>query len=130
MFAYYTGSFVSRSTIHSKILSHAYAPTLFQMVNCFFWIYNLQYELVSSFYPVFFILVWVGVQGGTAYTNFFYLANTRTNLACDFNLHYTERELTVNMLLFANDLGIFFAGIIGFMVQAYYYPDTLYNPPG
>lgn len=58
------------------------------------------------------------MQGGTAYTNFFYLANTRTNLPCDFNLHYTERELTVNMLLFANDLGIFFAGIIGFLVQA------------
>jgi hypothetical protein len=56
------------------------------------------------------------MQGGTAYTNFFYLANTRTNLECDFNLHYTERELTVNMLLFANDLGIFFAGIIGFLV--------------
>jgi hypothetical protein len=86
------------------------------MINFSFWMYNLKYELVTNFYPVFFILIWVGVQGGTAYTNFFYLANTRTNLHCDFNLHYTERELTVNMLLFSNDLGIFFSGIIGFLI--------------
>jgi hypothetical protein len=70
------------------------------------------------------------MQGGTAYTNFFYLANVRTNLPSDFNLHYTERELTVNLLLLAYDLGIFFAGIIGFIIQAYFFPQTLYNPPG
>ena len=61
-------------------------------------------------------MIWVGAQGGTAYTNFFYLANTRTGSKFDFNLHYTERELCVNLLLFANDLGILFAGVIGFFI--------------
>ena len=75
-------------------------------------------------------LVWVGMQGGTAYSNFFYLANTKTNYRCDFKLHYTERELTVNLLLFASDVGICFAGIIGFLIQAQFFPNTLYNPPG
>jgi hypothetical protein len=84
---------------------------------------------VTDFYPVFFFLVWCGFPGGTAYSNFLYLANTRTNLDCDFNLHYTERELTVNLLLISNDLGVFFAGALAFAFQANYYPDTLYNPP-
>lgn len=129
MFAYYTGSFISRSTIHSSVLSKASTPTLVQLFNLIFWVFNLKYSLVTNFYLVFFILVWCGFPGGTAYSNFFYLANTRTNLPCDFGLHYTERELTVNLLLFANDLGIFFAGVIGFAVQAYYFQETLYNPP-
>mmetsp|Transcript_41045 Transcript_41045/g.39550 ORF Transcript_41045/g.39550 Transcript_41045/m.39550 type:complete len:195 (+) Transcript_41045:319-903(+) len=129
MLAYYAGSFVSRSTLQSKVLSWAFTPTIFQMVNMVLWFYNLRYEFATSFYPVFFFMVWVGMQGGTAYTNFFYLANTKTTLECDFNLHYTERELTVNLLLFSNDIGIFFASIIGFLVQAYYFPNTLTNPP-
>ena len=122
MFAYYIGSFISRSTVQSKVLALSYTPTLFQVVNFVFWWYNLKYEFVTSFYGVFAILVWVGVQGGTAYTNFFYLANTRTNLKCDFNLHYTERELTVNLLLFANDLGILFAGVTAFKIQESFFP--------
>ena len=74
-------------------------------------------------------MLWCGLPGGTAYSNFFYLANTRTELECDFHLHYTERELTVNLLFFSLDLGNFFAGMIGFGALAYYFPDTLYNPP-
>jgi hypothetical protein len=46
-------------------------------------------------------MLWCGLPGGTAYSNFLYLANTRTKLDCDFKLHYTERELTVNLLLIA-----------------------------
>lgn len=116
MIAYYAGSFISRSTLHSSILSRAYTPTLIQLFNLTLWIYNLQYNLFTDFYPVFFFMIWCGFPGGTAYSNFFYLANTRTNLDCDFNLHYTERELTVNLLLISNDLGIFFAGAIGIAI--------------
>eukprot|EP00347_Sterkiella_histriomuscorum_P003594 403363688 len=130
MIAYYAGSFISRSTLHSKILSRSYTPTLAQLVNITFWIYNIKYEVMTEFYPTFFFMIWCGFPSGTAYSNFFYLANTRTNLDCDFDLHFTERELTVNLLFLANDLGIFFAGIIGFIIQAQYYPETLYNPPG
>lgn len=129
MFAYYTGSFISRSTLHSSILSKAFTPTTVQLANFLLWCYNLKYQLVTDFYAIFFFLIWCGFPGGTAYSNFFYLANTRTNLECDFGLHYRERELTVNLLLFANDAGILLAGLLGFAVQAWYFPETLYNPP-
>jgi len=129
MIAYYAGSFISRSTLHSSILSKSYTPTLAQLVNLTIWTYNLQYQLFTSFYPVFFFMIWCGFPGGTAYSNFLYLANTRTNLDCDFQLHYTERELTVNLLMISNDLGVFFAGIITVAVQALYFPDILDNPP-
>jgi len=63
---------------------------------------------------MFFFILWCGFPGGTAYSNFLYLANTRTRLPCDFNLHYTEREATVNMLLIANDIGVLVAAVIGY----------------
>jgi hypothetical protein len=93
------------------------------------WIVNLTFGLVTNFYLVFLHLIWVGVMGGTVYTNFFYLANTRTKLKSDFKLHYTERELTVNMLMISNDLGLFFAGISSFIVQAWFFPLVLISPP-
>lgn len=68
------------------------------MVNVILWIYIIQFEVVTDFYTIFLFMVWCGFPGGTAYSNFLYLANTRTNLECDFNLHFTERELTVNLL--------------------------------
>jgi hypothetical protein len=132
MFAYYAGSFISRSTLNSAILSRAFTPTIVQLMNFIVWVFALthpEWRLLDNFYAAFAFLVWCGFPGGTAYSNFLYLANTRTALDCDFNLHFTERELTVNLLLFSNDLGIFFAGVIGFLVQARFFPDTLYNPP-
>ena len=122
MIAYYTGSFISRSTLHSSILSRASTPTIVQVVNMCLWVLNCKYQVVTDFYCVFFIMIWCGFPGGTAYSNFFYLANSRTNLDCDFHLHYTERELAVNLLFLANDLGILLAAVIGFTVQAYYFP--------
>jgi hypothetical protein len=129
LIAYFAGSFISRSTLHSSILSRAYTPTVIQLVNMIFWLLNLKYALVDNFYAVFFLTIWCGFPGGTAYSNFLYLANTRSNLKCDFNLHFIERELTVNLLLISNDLGMLMAGVLGFVIQANYFPDTLYNPP-
>ena len=101
LFGYFTGSFISRSTLHSSLLTRAYTPTLLQLVNLVLWLFNLKFGFLTSFYPCFFFMLWCGLPGGTAYSNFLYLANTRTKLDCDFKLHYTERELTVNLLLIA-----------------------------
>ena len=100
-----------------------------QLFNAILWLVNLRLQLVTDFYQVFLVMVWCGFPGGTAYSNFFYLANTRTNLPCDFGLHYRERELTVNLLLFASDLGPFFAGALSLAVLALWFPSVLYNPP-
>lgn len=69
-------------------------------------------------------------MSGTVYSNFFYLANTRTALKTDFKLHFTERELMVNLLFISQDLGLFFAGITTFMIQAKFFPIALISPPG
>ena len=74
--------------------------------------------------------VWVGVHSGTSYTNFLFLANTKTNLPCDMRLNYYERELVVNLLLLANDFGQLFAQVISFVIMMYKYPGLLFNPPG
>jgi hypothetical protein len=100
-----------------------------QCLNLLFWLWNLHYRLLENFYGTFFLMLWCGFPGGTAYSNFLYLANTRTKLPCDFGLHFVERELTVNLLLLSNDLGMLVAGVIGFVIQTWYFPDTLYNPP-
>ena len=70
---------------------------------------NLQYEYVSDFNIIFIWTMWVGIHAGTSYTNFLFLANTKTNLECDMRLNYYERELVVNLLLIAYYFGTFFA---------------------
>ena len=66
---------------------------------------NLEYDLVSDFNTMFIWSMWVGVHSGTSYTNFIFLASTKTNLDCDMHLNYYERELVVNLLLIANMTG-------------------------
>jgi len=73
--------------------------------------------------------MWVGVHSGTSYTNFIFLASTKTNLECDMRLNYYERELVVNLLLISNWLGQFLAVFVGFAVMMFRYPELLFNPP-
>ncbi len=98
-------------------------------MNVLLWILNLQYEVVSNFNIIFVWCMWVGVHSGTSYTNFIFLASTKTNLECDMRLNYYERELVVNLLLISNMLGQFVAVFIGFAVMMFKYPELLFNPP-
>jgi len=88
----------------------------------------LQYEFVSNFNIIFVWCMWVGVHSGTSYTNFIFLASTKTNLECDMRLNYYERELVVNLLLISNWLGQFLAVFVGFAVMMFRYPELLFNP--
>lgn len=99
------GSFVSLSSIQSYTLMYPWLPTVFQAGNIITGVLNLHYEWVTSYNVVFVWTVWVGIHAGTSYTNFLFLANTKTNLDCDMRLSYYERELVVNLLLIANDFG-------------------------
>ena len=103
---------------------------MFQVINTVLWIANLHFRAVTDFNIIFVWSMWVGCQAGTDYTNFLFLANTKTNLPCDMNLNYYERELVINLLLISNDLGLFFAAVLTFGIQQYFYPEILFNPPG
>ncbi len=91
---------------------------------------NVEYELVTSYNIIFLFTMWVGIQQGTSYTNFLFLANTKTNLQCDMRLSYYERELVVNLLLIANEFGQLIAQVACFAIMMYKYPELLFNPPG
>ena len=88
---------------------------------CFFifWIVNLLEHVVSSFEVLFVMMMFIGGLRGAEFTNFLYLANSkildkRTGKKADIDmgLTYYERELTINMLLMASDLGKLFAVIL------------------
>ena len=59
----------------------------------------------------------IGGISGSTYTNFLYLANAKVKLPCDMNLMYYERELTVNVLLLASDIGNLFAIVLAFYIK-------------
>ena len=80
---------------------YPWLPATLQFVNLLGWIANLQYEFCDSITLIFLWCMWVGVHAGTSYTNFLFLAVTKTNLDCDMQLNYYERELVVNLLLIA-----------------------------
>lgn len=91
-------------------------PTIFQAFNVIMWIANIHFNFVTNFNIVFVWLMWVGCQQGTDYTNFLFLANSKTNMHYDMNLNYYERELVCNLLLISNDVGGFFSSVIGYAV--------------
>ena len=67
---------------------------------------------------IFALMVLVGGLWGTSYTNFLYLANAKINRDYDMGLSYYERELTLNILLIASDLGVFIAELLAFILKA------------
>ena len=84
---------------------------------------------ISNFFMIFMVMVLVGGLWGTSYTNFLYLANAKINLSCDMGLTYYERELTLNILLIASDLGIFAAELLAFALKAQQVPELLLKNP-
>ena len=82
-------------------------PTMIQLGFFVFWLANVVFGSISNFFMIFMIMVGVGGLWGTSYANFLYLANAKISLSCDMGLTYYERELTLNVLLIASDLGMF-----------------------
>ena len=74
-------------------------------------------------------MLFIGGLWGTSYTNFLYLANAKINLPCDMGLAYYERELALNILLIASDLGSFAANLIAFFLKAQQVPQYLLKNP-
>ena len=128
--AYNLGDLLSLSSLQQVTLEQPWVPTLFQIVNFILWTINTALGFpIANFNFVFLWSIWVGCQGGTSFTNFLFMANTRTNLDCDMKLSYYERELCVNLLLIAQDIGVFFAGLVGYWVQSLFFTGALYNQP-
>ena len=84
---------------------------------------------LTNFNLVWVWVMWIGCQQGTDYTNFLFLANCKTNMRYDMKLNYYERELVCNLLLISNDVGGFFASVLGFAYLMYEQPQALFNPP-
>ena len=81
---------------------------------------------MSSFLLIFLVCAAVGGLQGTEYTNFLYLANAKIiDLPYDMGLDYYERELTVNLLLIASDLGKLVSLSLTLLLKAYFDPDLL-----
>ena len=115
--AYNLGDLLSLSSLQQVTLEYPWVPTTFQILNAAGWTVNLLLGFpIANFNFVFMWSLWVGCQGGTSFTNFLFMANTRTNLSCDMKLSYYERELCCNLLLIAADTGAFFAGVIAYWV--------------
>lgn len=129
LFGYNMGSLISLSTLQQVTLEKPYIPTFIQMLNVLLWMVNLWAGVVENFNIIFLWTMWVGCQQGTDYTNFLFLANCKTNAAFDMGLNYYERELVCNLLLVSNDVGGFFAAVVAFGVQQYFFPEILFSPP-
>ena len=97
-------------------------PTAIQAFFFVFWILKVNYSFADNFVPIFLICVAIGGLQGTEYTNFLYLANAKMEPPCDMGLDYYERELTVNVLLMASDLGKLLSITLSVVLKANYYP--------
>ena len=104
-------------------------PTMIQFGFFCFWLANVWLGAIQDFLLIFIVMVFVGGLWGTSYTNFLYLANAKLSLSCDMGLTYYERELTLNVLLIASDLGFFFAELLAFTLKSQQVPELVLKNP-
>ena len=66
---------------------------------------NMVIGVVTHVYLLILVAFTVGALQGCFYTSFIFLALAKTDLPCDLNLHFLERELVLNLMLMAQVLG-------------------------
>ena len=49
----------------------------------------------------------IGALAGSQFTSFVFIMVAKTDMACDLDLESNERELALNLLLIAYDMGVF-----------------------
>jgi len=120
--AYCLGDIIGLSSIQTLSIVYPEGPMLIQIINLVLFSLNQYYYVITNFNVIFLWCIWIGMQAGTCYTNFMFLANAKTNLKEDLNLNFYERELVVNLLLISMDIGNFFAAVLSFVVMQYSFP--------
>ncbi len=120
--AYCLGDIIGLSSIQTLSIVYPEGPMLIQIINLVLFSLNQYYHVITNFNVIFVWCIWIGMQAGTCYTNFMFLANAKTNLKEDLNLNFYERELVVNLLLISMDIGNFFAAVLSFVVMQYSFP--------
>ena len=123
------GTFLFMSSVQEATLTYPWLPTLLQGFNVIFWTVNVAYGLVTNFYALFFWMMIVGGLAGTEFVNFLFLAVAKTTHENDMELNIYERELTVNLLLMAFDLGGFYAFYAFNIYVTQVDPTIIYHQP-
>ena len=57
----------------------------------------------------------VGALDGSMFTSFLFLAVSETDLPCDMGLHFSERELVVNLLFISHTLARFLGYLAAYL---------------
>jgi len=127
--AYVIGCFLFMATVQTATLDRPWLPTLFQGFNVIFWTLNVAYGFVTNFMLIFIWMLFVGGLAGSEFVNFLFLAVAKTTHINDMNLNYYERELVVNLLLMAYDLGTFYALYACHVYAVTVNTDLLVHPP-
>ncbi len=130
--AYMLGNILFMAKVQTISLMHPLMPVLTLIlitVALFFSATILPLYLVSSMWPFFGAALVIGAIDGSVFTSFIFLAVAKTDLPCDMNLHFRERELVVNLLLGAMFVGRFFALITSFVFFLYFEESLLYSYP-
>ena len=123
------GNFIFMSIVQKIIFQRPTLPTIIQFGFFVFWFINLVFGVIENFFLTFLVMMLVGGLWGASYTNFLYLANAKIKLGCDMGLTYYERELTINILLIASDIGVFAAILLAFILKSQHNPELILHSP-
>ena len=102
------GALVAAAYIQAYTLPYPFVPLIALAINFVLWAANVAFRFVTSPYLLFIWMMVLGALRNCAYINFLFLANADTDIDCDLELISYERELAVNLLLIAYDIGVFF----------------------
>ena len=132
--ALFLGNVVFMATVQPIACRMPTTLTLLQLGFCLFWIVNDTMQLIKLFPVLFLVMSIIGGLSGASFTNFLYLANIQIisnkdgeseEASMDMGLTYYERELTINVLLMASDLGRLLAAVLTISLKYTFSPKLM-----
>ena len=127
--AYSIGGLLTANYYQSGMLTRPNLPTFMLGVNVLLWLVNMYLRIITS--PIL-LCIWLMIVGGIgncAFITYMFLACAETPLETDMKLIIYERELVVNLLLIAHDIGIFYGFGLTYWISSTYVHSIIYNPP-
>lgn len=108
-FCYQLGVVISRSSLSIVKIKHVEVMTILQGINMVLWILQATFHWINGspqIWILFIHMVYVGLLGGGAYVNIFYLALHKPDIPDE------DRELGINIVALSNTIGITLSAVV------------------
>ena len=117
---YQFGVFLSRSSVSIIELPYFGTMTFLQFINVIIWCFQAEYNILHYESLEYILMIYVGLLGGAMYVNVAY------NILSDKTINEKDRELCVNLMALAVNVGITMSSVVELIMDNTFF-ESLVN---